>query len=204
MKMPARKTGADRKREIEKVALELAYLHSPGNVSTGMIASRLGLTQPAIYKHFRRKEDIWCAVSNSLAKKIRENITLAAEARMTPVSNLKQLVLAHLALAAQNPAMPELMTMRGDAPGLAAFQKPILKAMAAFRQELEVLVSRAVDAKVFRENLDAQDAALLIMGLIQSLVLRMLVKRNSEILQKDGARLLDLLLTGFMHTGEEK
>lgn len=202
MKAAIRKPTGDRRAEIERAALDLAYEHGPARVSTGMIAARLGLTQPAIYKHFPSKDEIWCNVARRLAGRIGENMSLVGQARMAPVASLKQLVLTHLGLVAHNPAMPELMTMRGKSEGQLLFQGTIRKAMAGFHRALEQYVLRAVANGDFRRDLDAADAAALILGLIQSLVLRMLVTRDPGILRKDGERLLDLLLQGFGATGD--
>jgi hypothetical protein len=59
-------------------------------------------------------------------------------------------------------------------------------------------VSDAISNGMFRSTLNAKDAAMLIWGIVQSLVLRMLVNRNPELLLRDGERLLDLQLTGFI------
>ncbi len=198
MAAPARKAGTQRRREILRAVLDLAWSNGPDKVSTGMIAARLGVTQPAIYKHFPHKEDIWRMASEYLAEEIRDNIARLARPAEGPVAGLKGLVLAHLDLVARHPALPELMTMRGGGSGpQATFHKPIVQAMAEYRQALQAQVLAAVRAGMFRRDLDAGDASLLILGLIQSLVLRMLVARDPQILHRDGPRLLDLLLSGF-------
>jgi AcrR family transcriptional regulator len=202
MTSPIRKSTADRRRDIERAALDLAHEHGPGNVSTGMIAARLRLTQPAIYKHFPRKEDIWHAVAESLAEKISANVSAAPQAHGDPVDCLRHLVLEHLRLVEKNPALPEVMTMRGSGREHGAFQGTIQTAMAGFRLALEREVARAMKTSVFRRDMDMADAAQLILGLIQSLVLRMLVSRNTGVFRDDAERLLELLLNGFMAKGE--
>ncbi|MCF6326625.1 MAG: TetR/AcrR family transcriptional regulator [Devosiaceae bacterium] len=203
MKTSIRKTSRDRRQEIEQTALDLAYIHTPQKVSTGMIAARLGLTQPAIYKHFSNKQDIWRAVGERLAGEIRNNISFGTKSQATPVSTLKQLVSAQLDLISQNPAMPELLLMRVEAGGSADCQVTIQSAIADFQRELEDNLHLGVKDKTFIETLNVQDAALLIMGVIQSSILRMIVRRDPGVLQKDGPRLLDLLLAGFVRKGEK-
>ncbi|MCF6234411.1 MAG: TetR/AcrR family transcriptional regulator [Rhodobacteraceae bacterium] len=202
MSAPARKTTGDRRYEIVQAALDLAHEHGPGNVSTGMIAGRLGLTQPAIYKHFRRKEDIWATAAQVLAEKVAENLAFARQAHSGPVNRLRCLVLAHLNLVEQTPALPELMTMRDGGREHGGFQGTILVAMSGFRQTLEREVALAIKTKVFRGDMNPADAAQLVLGLIQSMVLRMLVSRNTGVFRADGERLLDLLLDGFMAKGD--
>src|SRR5690606_4431405 len=106
------KTARDRRAEIARVALDLAIDVGPGQVSTGMIADRLGLTQPAIYKHFPRKDDIWLAVADHLTERIARNIARAAAAPLPPDARLRMLILDHLEVVRDNPALPDIMVMR--------------------------------------------------------------------------------------------
>ncbi len=192
----------DRKLQIEQAALDLAYAHGPAAVSTGMIARQIGLSQPAIYKHFKRKEDIWQAVAARLAQQIHKNITASHNGGLPAPGGLRQLVGAHLEFLQRYPALPEIMTMRADAGGKNSFQGIIQAAMREFHLSLARHVELAQKQKRFRKNICTTDAATLILGLIQSLALRSLVSRDLDILANDGERLLELLLAGFQQYGE--
>ncbi len=202
--MRIRKSAQDRKREAVQAALQLAFKVGPAQVTTGMIATELGITQPAIYKHFPRKDDIWAAVAQHLSQRIAQNIARANEMRLAPDAYLKTLVLGHLQVIKENPALPEFMILRDTKDGHIILQDTIQAAISAFRIALETNVKTAVKNGIFRATLDAKDATTLIFGVIQSLVLRMMVTRNPDIITKDGERLLDLQLAGFNRTGDDK
>lgn len=195
--MRIRKTAQNRKTEIEQTALMLAFKLGPSQVTTGMIANELGLTQPAIYRHYPKKDDIWAAIATQLSDKIKRNIAEATDPNISPLERLRKLVLEHLKLVQQYPALPEFMVIRNRKNDRAVVQNNIQVAITALRAALETEVMAAVADSTFRKTLDPVDAAALIFGVIQSLVLRMLVTRNPAILAKDGARLLDLQLAGF-------
>ena len=202
--MRIRKSAQDRKREAVQAALQLAFKVGPAQVTTGMIATELGITQPAIYKHFPRKDDIWAAVAQHLSQRIAQNIARANEMQLKPDAYLKTLVLGHLQVIKENPALPEFMILRDTKDGHIILQDTIQAAMSAFRIALETNVKTAVKNGIFRATLDAKDATTLIFGVIQSLILRMMVTRNPDIITKDGERLLDLQLAGFSKTGDDK
>ena len=193
-------TARDRKPEIERAALDLAYQHGPATVSTGMIAKQIGLSQPAIYKHFKRKEDIWQAVASRLALQIEQNISESFSKNLLASDRLRKLVRAHLAFLGKNPALPEIMAMRADAEN--SFQHTIQSAMRGFHRALTRHVELGQKQNHYRKNIIATDAATLVLGLVQSLVLRSLISRDLEILNNDGERLLDLLLAGFAQQGD--
>lgn len=195
--MRIRKSATDRKREIVQAALQLAFKVGPAQVTTGMIAAELGVTQPAIYKHFPCKDDIWAAVAQHLSQRIAQNIARTNEMQLEPDAYLKTLVLGHLQVIKENPALPEFMIIRDTKDGHIILQDTIQLAMTAFRVALEANVETAVAKGIFRATLAPKDATTLIFGVIQSLVLRMMVTRNPDIITNDGERLLDLQLAGF-------
>lgn len=180
----------------------MAFKVGPARLTTGMIAAELGLSQPAIYKHFPSKDDLMAEIAQYLGQRITRNIANAGDTESAPVERLKKLVLGHLDLLEECPALPEFMIMRDKKDGHINLHDTIQGAMMTFSATLEADVKAAVAEGQFRPDLNTQDATTLIFGVIQSLVLRMLVSRNSSILKTDGARLLDLQLAGFMVTGD--
>lgn len=199
----ARKSAIDRKAEIERVALRLAFDVGPDRVTTGMIADQLSLTQPAIYKHFPSKSDIWNAIADRLTSGIAENIARAKEAEVPPEARLRVLVMGHLQLVEENPALPEIMVMRDSHDAPKALRSRMQGSMTDFRNALVFNVKAAMMDGTFRAGIDARDASTLIFGIIQSLVLRMMITRNPAILLEDGERLLNLQLSGFAQPGEK-
>ncbi len=195
--MRVRKTAADRRAEIARAALDAAFQVGPGQVTTGMIADRLGLTQPAIYKHFPRKQDIWLTVADHLSALIELNIARAASAAVGPDARLRMLIMDHLQVVRDNPALPDIMVMRDAREVQGELRSRMQANMAKLRGALVDNVRAAVREGIFREALDPADAATLLLGIIQSLVLRMLMGRDPQILMQDGERLLNLQLAGF-------
>src|SRR4029453_17720983 len=57
-----RLSGEARQQQIVETVLDLVAEHGADGVSVQAIADRIGLTQPAVFRHFRSKEAIWVAV----------------------------------------------------------------------------------------------------------------------------------------------
>lgn len=193
--MSTRRSAEYRKAEILRAALDLAFETGPDRLTTGMIADRLGLTQPAIYKHFKNKEEIWQGVANRLCDLIAANIARSNDASMTPEGRLRKLVLGHLQLVRDNPALPQIMTMRDPSEGQRTSLTQISVSMSGFRDNLIETIRQAQSTGSFRADIGAADVATLIFGIIQGLVLRLLLTRDPEVLLRESARLLDLQLS---------
>lgn len=190
--MTDRKPSRDRQKDILKATLDLAFEVGPDHVTTGMIAKRLGLSQPAIYKHFPRKVDIWQGVSKSLCVQIRQNTQGVDSPSSSAIDTLRRLVLGHLHLVAATPALPEIMTTRDPTDALTRARKDIQAEVSNFRAALVRTYEAGQSSGALTSSLTATDGVTLLFGIIQSLVLRLIVSRNPAPLVDDGARLFDL------------
>ncbi len=196
-----RKSAATRRSEIARTALALAFEVGPAGVSTGMIADRLGISQPALYKHYRNKRDIWAGIGDDVAARIAANAARVQSADCSPAERIRMQVLDHLRLIETIPALPDIMLLRDRDESLVPLRDRVLAAMSGFRAGLAALVAEASASGQFSRGIDPNDAASLLMGLIQNLVLRMTLSRRPGGLVLDAERLLTLLLGGFMRTG---
>ena len=64
----------DRKSEIIKATLELASENGLAAVSMNLIAEKLGISKPALYKHFRSREEIIKTMYSFLRQQAKQNI----------------------------------------------------------------------------------------------------------------------------------
>lgn len=186
-----------RKAEILDTALSLAFEGGPNRVTTVAIAERLRLTQPAIYRHFRSKADLWVAITDRLGAQVIANIARTEAMPDPALGKLRALVLGHLELVRRTPALPEIMVARDPNSADAVVRMTMQARMADFQKTLLALCEAAKDEGAIRNDIAARDLATLIMGVMQSLVLRLLLTRNPERIVEDGAHLFDLQIAAF-------
>ncbi len=200
--MSTRKSTADRQSEIVDAAVALAFEVGPDHVSTGMIAARLGLKQPAIYKHFPRKEDIWNVVSAQICASITENIAARLNEDRAPMERVRHLVLSHFALVARTPALPELMIARDPTGALTTARQQIQAVMGQVRAVLAEDLGQAKQAGQLRPDLGIEESVALLFGVIQGMILRLILRRDPASLVQDGTHLLDLQLSLLSGAGD--
>jgi len=192
----------NRKGEILDAALALAFEGGPNRVTTVAIAERLGLTQPAIYRHFSSKAALWEAITERLGAAVAGNIARADAAAGAPLGRLRMLMLGHLAIVTRTPALPEIMLARDPGSADALVRVAMQAQMAGFQKAVLGYCRAAQDQGALRGDIDAGDMATLLMGVLQSLVLKMLMSRDAEGLVADGERLLDIQLAAFSRDSE--
>ncbi|WP_432817359.1 TetR/AcrR family transcriptional regulator [Sulfitobacter sp. JB4-11] len=195
--MRVRKTAAVRKAEITQAALDLAFQMGPDRVTTAMIAERLGLTQPAIYKHFPNKDDVWRTVTEALCQRIDDNIG-AAQDQPEPLARLRALVIGQIRLLQDYPALPEIMVMRDPGSGTTELRSEVLNSVGGLREAIHAAICAAQTSGQIRSDLDVDDCTALIISIVQGLALRLLRFRRPEDLISIGERLLSVQLLLLM------
>ena len=66
----------NRKEEIVLITLELAAQKGLANVSMSMIADKIGIKKPSLYKHFASKEEIVEAMYEYLRRQAKEKANI--------------------------------------------------------------------------------------------------------------------------------
>ncbi len=198
MKRRVRKSAEVRRQEIIETTLMLADKVGPDRLTTEMIASEVGLSQPGIFRHFPKKENIWEAVAMELSRRMRETWeNQESETGKPPLERLRALVMRHLAMIENTPALPAILFSREMHIENEPLRKCFFSTMGKFHGHLKDLLEEAQENGDLAAGLPLDDAAWMIIAIIQSLGLRWSLSGHAIDLQGEAGRLIDLQLQGF-------
>lgn len=198
MKQPRiRKSAEARKAEIVDAALQLAAEIGPDRLTTERLASEIGLSQPGIFRHFPTKSDIWKAVAARIADMLRENAARHSREEGEPAARVQNLVVRQLAFLAATPAIPAILFSRELHAENEELRIFFVGLMENLHRHFSALVAAEIDAGRFDKTLDPDDAATLIVALVQGLAMRWSLNARDFDLAEEGARLLKLQLDRF-------
>ncbi len=195
-----RKSAPERKSEIIVAALRLAAEIGPDRLTTEALAREVGISQAGIFRHFPTKADIWDAVAEHIGKMLREKAAANKNIAGLPVDQLRKFVCGHLGFLETTPAIPAILFSRelhASNDKLRAFFAGLI---ASRQRHFAKLIQAEIDAGRFKAGLSADDAAYLILALIQGLAMRWSLNARSFDLVEEGRRLLELQLAGFAVT----
>jgi AcrR family transcriptional regulator len=113
--MPNRKTAEDRKAELVEVTLRLADKVGPDRLSTETIATAVGVTQAAIFRHFPKKQDLWEAVAGRIGEMFQGRWTRVERLDASGEQKLRHLGNPLLARAARRERPAARSLLRADA-----------------------------------------------------------------------------------------
>lgn len=191
-----RKSAPERKAEIVDTAIRLAADIGPDRLTTEKLAREIGISQPAIFRHFPTKDAIWENVANHICKLMAKSVAIDDDTSID--KRLRMMVTAQLQFIARTPAIPAILFSRE----LHAQNETLRQIFATLMQGRHVKLSRVmqagVDNGIFRKDLVADDAAYLILTLIQGLAMRWSLENHGFDLVAEGERLMDLQMRAFL------
>jgi len=198
MDVRKRKSAAERKEEIIDATLRLAGEIGPDRLTTENLAREIGISQPGIFRHFPTKSAIWDAVGRHIGTLLKTKMALTQRPGSLPIDNLKSFVIGHLTFIETTPAIPAILFSRelhAENDQLRSFFASLI---ASRHRHFSELIQAEIAAGRFNQSLDADDAAYLILALIQGLAMRWSLNNRNFDLPAEGQRLLDLQIEGFM------
>ncbi len=195
MTVRTRKPAAERKKEIVDTAIRLAAECGPDRLTTERLATEIGISQPAIFRHFPAKSDIWEAVGDRICTLMTESSDLAESTG--PTDRLRKMVAAQLAFIETTPAVPAILFSRelhSENEKLRAFFAGL---MAQRQQKLAELFKKGIKSGEFNPNIDPDSSAYLVLALIQGLAMRWSLNNRDFDIVEAGTKMLDVQIVGF-------
>ncbi len=185
-----RKTADTRKAEIVAAMLRLADELGPDRLTTVAVAKSVGLKQPSIFRHFPTKQDLWLAVAAHIAGAMTKAWDAALATNAAPQARVTALIRVQLRQIAANPAIPAILHSRELHTENAPLRATFLGLMTRFQALLVAELTKGRNLGVFRADLVPQDAAVLLISLVQGLAIRWSLGRRAFPLEAEGTRLL--------------
>ena len=190
--MSGRQSAEERKAQIVAEVLRLADEIGPDRLSTTDVARAIGLSQPAIFRHFPTKGALWLAVAEDIADRL-QSYWAAAEAGATgPQARLKALIGAQLTAIAETPALPSILFSRELQVDNPALRDVFRKLLSAFQGRLVAVIRDLQSAGDLKRDVSPEDVAMLLTSLVQGVAIRWTLGARGFALVPEGLRLFDV------------
>ncbi len=168
-----------RRDQILTATLDLLATTPLERLTTRHIAARVGVSQPALFRHFRTREALLLAVAEEARAALGARLTVLLAKPMTPLDRCLELAQLLADFVDRHPGLPRLLFAD------LAFEAPELR--LAVRQLIgmqHTLVATLVtDAQLdssVRADVQAQAAATLFVAMVQGLALQGLVEGSPD------------------------
>ncbi|WP_233128111.1 TetR/AcrR family transcriptional regulator [Brevirhabdus pacifica] len=172
--------------------LRLADEIGPDRLSTTDVARAIGLSQPAIFRHFPTKGALWLAVAEDIANRLQGSWAAAEAGAAGPDARLRALIGAQLSAISETPALPSILFSRElqvDNPAL----RDVFRALLGALQVRLVAVIRDLQAAGdLHSDVSPDDIAILLTSLVQGVAIRWTLGARGFAVVPEGLRLFDV------------
>lgn len=190
----------ERRAATVETVVALAAEQNPAEITTTLIAKRMGVTQGALFKHFPTKDAILQAVLDWVAERLLSRVDKAVEQAPSPLAALEAMFMAHVEFVAAHPGVPrmlfgELQRAEDTAP------KRIVKTLIRrYGERVHGVIKQGIAQGELDPGLDDEAAVILFIGTIQGLVMQSLLAGNVRRIRRDAPRAFAIYRRGIGST----
>ena len=192
--MSGRQSAEERKTQIVAEVLRLADEIGPDRLSTTDVARAVGLSQPAIFRHFPTKGALWLAVAEDIADRLQESWAASEAEAAAPKARLRGLIGAQLSAISATPALPSILFSRELQVDNQALRDVFRGLLGAFQSRLVAVIRDLQAAGNMKRDVSPEDVAILLTSLVQGVAIRWTLGARGFSLPQEGLRLFDVQL----------
>ena len=204
LKTTIRLPAHSRKQRIVETVLELVAAHGTEAVSAQLVADAIGVTQPAVFRHFPTKEAMWLAVMDWLEERLVAIYSTANDDVDEPgLIVLSRMFLGHVKLIADYPALAKLVFSDHLWLQYPSLQARFERIHHAYTARLSAVIERAKsDRARYTISLASKDAATMFLSLLQGLGFQFVIARLPMKLFPEAERIFAIYLQGIAAPAE--
>lgn len=186
-----------RRNATVETVVSLAAERNPSDITTTEIATRMGLTQGALFRHFVNKDAIVQAVMAWVSERLLSRLDAASANAASPLAALEAMFLAHAGFVADHPGVPRMLFAELQRPSESVTRRMVQALLSRYRQRLQQLFDAAKAKGQLDSTLDVDAAISLFIGTVQGLVMQSLLSGNSKSIRRDAPRAFAIYRRGI-------
>jgi AcrR family transcriptional regulator len=164
-----RRSTAIRKQQIIDAARKLIIKKGSEHLTVRAMAKEVGLTEAAIYRHFRSKREILSFLMNHIMDTMLHDVERTAIENSPSLNTIDQALKQHLSEIEQRKGMSFQIIAEIISLGDKKLNKDVYEKLNVYIDRLKHLLSEGVRSGSVKEDIDLGACALLLFGMIQGL-----------------------------------
>jgi AcrR family transcriptional regulator len=194
--MLIRKDSRIRQKEISLAARKLIVKYGSEHVTVSRMAKEIGVTESAIYRHFKSKRDILSFLADDIETNLNEDIEEHYSGKLDSLETLRTIVAEHISSIEQRKGVTFQVIAEIISLGDKKLNKRIYEAINRYIDRIKGILSAGVEAGVIRDDIDLDITAKLFFGLTQGLVNRWALSQYSFNLEDEFKSSWEVFLKG--------
>lgn len=184
-----------RRAETVATVIELAATHDPAVMTTGQIASAMGVSQGALFRHFPDKMAIWTAVLEWTCAELNHRFDALPES--PPLARLEAMLAAHVDFVIEQPGVPRILFGELQRAGDTPTKVIARQLMAGYRARVARELRAAREAGDIAGATDVEAATVLFLAMVQGMAMQALAVDDFSAMPALARRLFGLFCQGL-------
>ena len=192
-----------RKQQIMQAAIEVFGKYSYQNANISEIARKAGIAEGTIYQYFKNKQDLFFAIGLERTKDFCRQIDVQLEGITGTVDRLRKFVWYYLSYFKTNPDYVRslMLEMRVSRDFV---KSKSYKSFRAFSKQVLQILKEGQEEGIIRKDVDLYLAQQLLLGILEHVVTRWLLKGEKYDLLQCHDQVSDLVITGVCSQAGKK
>ena len=175
-----------RQQQIMDVSLQLIAEKGIQEMTIRNLSERIGISAPAIYRHFSSKTDILLGLLTRLEKDVIRSSEEAIGPNMSALEGIEVLIVQHLERFTANPSLSAVVFAEEIFQNDRRLADKVLHIMDTHRALFLRMIEQGQENKELREDIPKEDMGLMVMASLRLLLTRWRLLRFDFDLEEKG------------------
>lgn len=159
----------DRQNQIIQESIQLIANKGIQGLTIKNISKAIGISEPAIYRHFENKDDIILAIISTMKQSTEEELSHVDDNNPT-IENIKKMIQGHTNRFIKNPSLTAIIFSEEIFNNNSILVKPIRMMMKRNQNKLIAMIEKGQASGDVRKDIQAEQISLMVIGSFRFLV----------------------------------
>ena len=180
---------SERQQQIVDESIKIIAEHSIQQLTIKNLSRRIGISEPAIYRHFESKIDILLAILESFKQTKNSIINRIAVDNMPALEKFEAIFTEHLKVFVANPALAAAVFSEEIFQNEKRLSETVFSIMRMNQQTHMDIIEIAQKNKEIKDGISGRNLSVMIMGSLRLMVTRWRLSGFAFDLEKEGLEL---------------
>ncbi|NPA53517.1 MAG: TetR/AcrR family transcriptional regulator [Aquificae bacterium] len=166
------------KEKIVKIAAEIIVKEGLRKFTAKNIASRLGMTDAAIFKHYSSMDDIILAIITDYVSRCSKSAEIGIKKGKTVEDKLRQVLKTHIEVLEDTKGAVPILCFDFSRSDNKKFTKILHSFVQDYKQRLAQVIKQGQEEGVIKKELNPEETAMFFLGSIQAKVFAKVIEQR--------------------------
>ena len=165
-----RQDTAIRRRQIVSAARKVIVKYGSEHVTIRRIAKEVGVSEGALYRHFKSKKDILSLLVNDIGNTLLADIERDSAASLNTMETMERIIRGHMSAVEQRKGIAFQVIAEIISLGDKGLNKKCYEVLNKYISRIREILSEGIKNGLIRQDIDVDAESLLFFGMVQGLV----------------------------------